>query len=230
LLSSDDGRAGSVVKAALRNRIRDGEVQIGPTSTRRRGLRQRAEPLPPDYDDGKVLGQASGSLGLICMTGWSERLTLEEIEAHFPALITTLLEHGGIGWLLVKSQAQGSVVLGPEGAIVVETGQVVGKNPLEPYGPNALHHVRRTDSFRDVPDVLVHSAYNPDTGEIPAFEELVDSHGGLGGYQTELFRLYPSELCPGERPIIGADDMHARLKNWVRAAVAKDSRDSHAAG
>jgi len=230
LLSSDDGRAGSVVKAALRNRIRDGEVQIGPTSTRRRWLRQRAEPLPPDYDDGKVLVLASGSLGLICMTGWSERLTLEEIEAHFPALITTLLEHEGIGWLLVKSQAQGSVVLGPEGAIVVETGQVVGKNPLEPYGPNALHHVRRTDSFRDVPDVLVHSAYNPDTGEIPAFEELVGSHGGLGGYQTEPFLLYPSELCPGELPIIGAEDMHARLKNWVRAAVAKDSRDSHAAG
>ncbi|HYH12418.1 MAG TPA: phage holin family protein, partial [Thermomicrobiales bacterium] len=194
LLSSDDRRAGSVVKAALRNRIRDGEVQIGPTSTRRGWRRQRREPMPPDYDDGKVLVLASGSLGLISMTGWSERLTLEEIEAHFPALITTLLEHEGIGWILVKSQEQGSVVLGPEGAVVVETGQVVGKDPLALYGPRALHHVRRTDSFPDVPDVLVHAAYNPDTGEIPAFEELVGSHGGLGGYQAEPFLLYPGGL------------------------------------
>lgn len=229
LLALDDRRAG-IVKAALRNRIRDGEVQIGPGATQPRWRRQRREPLPPDYDDGKVLVLASGSLGLISMTGWSERLTLEQIEAHYPALITTLLEHEGIGWIMVRSQEQGSVVLGPEGAVVVETGQVVGKDPLAPYGPRALRHVRRTDGYRDVPDVLVHSAYNPDTGELPAFEELVGSHGGLGGYQTEPFLLYPGTLCPGEEPIVGAEEVHLRLKAWIHAAGTKINRDMHVPG
>ena len=227
---SQDRRAGSVVKAALRNRIRDGEVQIGPTSTRQRWRRRRRESTPPTYDDGKVLVLASGSLGLISMTRWSQRLTLEEIEAHFPALLSALLEHDGIGWILVDSQAQGSVVLGPDGAVVVATGQVAGTDPLAEYGPRALDHLRRTDAFRDAPDILVHSAYNPDTGETPAFEELVGSHGGLGGYQTEPFLLYPDGLSPGETPIVGAEEMHRRLKAWVQTTSKQDIRDMHATG
>lgn len=227
-LLSTDRRAGSVVQATLRNRIRDGEVQIGPTSTRRRWKRQQWEPMPPDYDDGKVLVLASGALGLISMTGWSEQLTLEEIESHFPTLVTSLIQHDGIGWILVKSQDRGSMVLGPNGALVVETGQLAGLDPLAGYGEHALDHVRRSDTFPDVPDILVHSAYNPESGETPAFEELVGSHGGLGGFQTAPFLMYPKTLSPGKAPIVGAEDMHCRLKRWVEAVPGSDDGDIHA--
>ncbi len=231
-LLAEDRRVGSVVQAALRRRIRDGEVRLGPDATRqpRRLNRKIRESTPPDHDDGQVVVLASGSLGLISMTGWTRRRTLEDIESHFPALVTRLLEHEGIGWLLVKSEDRGSVVLGPHGAIMLEDGRVMGENPLAPYGDNALCHLRRTDGFRDVPDILVHSAYNPDPGETPAFEELVGSHGGLGGYQTRPLLLYPRALCPGDPPIIGAEEMHRRLKRWVATAPGRIGQETHAAG
>ena len=212
-----EGRPESLVSRSLRRRLRDGEVQLGPRSGWSRRLRGKRLPPPPPpvYDDGQVLVLASGSLGLVYFTGWGRRLTLEEIEGLHPHLVSTLLEHAGIGWLLVRSAARGSVVLGPKGLVVVETGQVVGEDPLASYGPRALDHVRRTDGFADVPDLLVHSAYNPVTGETPAFEELVGSHGGLGGYQTRPFLLYPPELTLGEEPVVGAEELYRRLKRWV---------------
>lgn len=172
---------------------------------------------------------ASGSLGLISMTGWTERRTLEQLESHFPTLVSTLINHDGIDWLLVKSEDRSSVVLGPNGAMLLEEGRVVGENPLAWYGDNALEHLRRTDRFRDVPDILVHSAWTPDTGETPAFEELVGSHGGLGGYQTRPFLLYPRTLRLGDSPIIGAEDMHGRLKRWVTPAPDGTGQETHAA-
>jgi hypothetical protein len=100
----------------------------------------------------------------------------------------------------------------------VATGQVAGEDPLAAYGPHALAHIRRTDGFADVPDLLVHSAYNPGTGETPAFEELVGSHGGLGGYQARPFVLYPRDLSLGDEPVVGAEALHRRLKRWVDTA------------
>ncbi len=212
-----EGRPESLVSRSLRRRLRDGEVQLGPQSGRLRRLRRKRLPPPPPpvYDDGRVLVLASGSLGLVYLTGWGRRLTLEEIEGLHPHLVSTLLEHEGIGWVLVRTADRGSVVLGPKGLVVVKTGQVIGDDPLASYGPRALAHIRRTDGFADVPDLLVHSAYNPETGEIPAFEELVGSHGGLGGDQTRPFLLYPPELSLGEEPVVGAEELYRRLKRWV---------------
>lgn len=217
-----EGRPESLVSRSLRRRLRDGEVFVGPHPgwSGRFGRRRRLPPPPPVYDDGQLLVMASGSLGLVYLTGWGRRLTLEEIEGLHPYLVSTLLEHEGIGWLLVRSAERGSVVLGSKGLVVVETGQVAGEDPLAGYGPRALEHIRRTDGFADVPDLLVHSAYNPGTGEVPAFEELVGSHGGLGGYQTRPFLLYPPELSLGEEPVVGAEALYRRLKRWVGTAPA----------
>ena len=43
------------------------------------------------------------------------------------------------------------------------------------------------------PDLLLISQYDPELGEVAAFEELIGSHGGLGGPQTEPFILHPAE-------------------------------------
>ena len=48
-----------------------------------------------------------------------------------------------------------------------------------------------------MPDILVISSVDPVTGEVPAFEELVGNHGGLGGSQREPFLLYPAVFDPG---------------------------------
>ena len=68
-----------------------------------------------------------------------------------------------------------------------------GIDPLMPFGPNAAAHLLRHDGFAHTPDVLVNSLYDPDTEEVAAFEELVGSHGGLGGPQAHPFVVVPSE-------------------------------------
>ena len=38
--------------------------------------------------------------------------------------------------------------------------------------------------------------------------ELIGSHGGLGGYQTQPFVLYPAQLSMGDGPLVGAAAVH----------------------
>ncbi len=54
----------------------------------------------------------SGSLGLIYLPGPRRRLTREEIDARYPELIGGLTSHPEIGFVLVRTAAGGSVVLG----------------------------------------------------------------------------------------------------------------------
>ena len=42
-------------------------------------------------------------------------------------------------------------------------------------------------------DLIVNSALYPD-GTVAAFEELIGSHGGLGGEQTDSFLLHPPDM------------------------------------
>ena len=72
--------------------------------------------------------------------------------------------------------------------------------------------MRRTDGFPHCPDVLVNAAYSPDTDEVAAFEELVGSHGGMGGSQSLPFVLFPSELPFPDEEVVGAEHMHRVLR------------------
>jgi hypothetical protein len=58
------------------------------------------------------------------------------------------------------------------------------------------------------------SRYDPATGEVFAFEELVGSHGGLGGTQTQPFVLHPVDLDAGAEPIVGAMALNRVLERW----------------
>jgi hypothetical protein len=177
---------------------------------------------PPQ--DGAVV-VASGSLGLISFPQWPKRMTYEELAGAFPALLTGLAAHPGIACLLVHSDVDGGVVLGARGRYYLDRGNAVGENPLMLFGPNAAAHLKRTDHFSNVADIMVLGAYDPATGEVPAFEELVGSHGGLGGTQTEPFILYPASLpLDSATPIVGAAAVHHRLRPWVQQAMVGESQ------
>ena len=75
--------------------------------------------------------------------------------------------------------------------------------------------MRRTDGFPHCPDVLVNAAYSPDTEEVAAFEELVGSHGGMGGSQSLPFVLFPSALAYPEHEVVGAEHLHRVLRGWL---------------
>ncbi|WP_042161192.1 phage holin family protein [Streptomyces lydicamycinicus] len=165
---------------------------------------------------------ASGNLGLVSFPDVPGRITREELDRRHPALLATLANHPGIGFLLVRSAVHGPVVLGPAGTEHhLDTGRVIGADPLAPFGEGAADAVRRTDRFPHVADLMVNSACDPATGAVHAFEEQIGSHGGLGGAQSHPFLLWPVELTPpapdGE-PLTGAEQVHRVLRRWLEEA------------
>ena len=167
-----------------------------------------------DVSDREVVVLGSGNLGLIYLMDEPRRLTLEEIEERHPRLIPALREHPHVGWLLVRSAKDGAVALGAEGVRYLADDRVEGTDPLTDFSPNAAHHLRRTDGFADVADIMVGSFYDPQLDEGCAFEELVSFHGGMGGLQTRPFVLHPAELAVPDGPIVGAASVHALLRGW----------------
>jgi hypothetical protein len=129
-------------------------------------------------------------------------------------VVPELAAHEGIGFIMVRSQADGPIVIGANGTYYLEQDRYEGENPLELYGPNAPAHLRRTDSFPNCPDILVNSFYNPERNEGCAFEELIGFHGGMGGTQTMPFLLHPVELVV-EGDLVGAASVYQVCKGWL---------------
>jgi hypothetical protein len=50
---------------------------------------------------------------------------------------------------------------------------------------------------------------------VAAFEELIGSHGGLGGPQTEPFILHPVEWVLDEEIPLGAPAMYRNIRRWL---------------
>ena len=218
----EDGEARTSLRAAVT------ELAARPTATgrtvRRVAPSQRAErraeraermahaaaPEPPP----EISVMASGNLGVISFPREPGRVTLEQIEERRPGLLEALRTHPGVGFVLVRSAA-GAVVLGPSGRRVLGSGAVEGEDPLAGYGAHAVDVVRRTDSFPHCPDILVNGTYWDESDEVAAFEELVGSHGGLGGAQSQPFVLFPAGLPWPEEPVVGAPAVHRILRGWL---------------
>ncbi len=161
----------------------------------------------------------SGHLATIALMQIGGRATVEDIEARYPHLLSRLVRHPGVGFLLVSSHANGGMILGRNGSVRLETGEVNGADPLANYGPHAREQVTRTNEFDNCPDIVVNSAYDPETDEASAFEMHVASHGGLGGPQSQGFLLYPSEFTRPPAPIVGAENLHRVLRGWRSSLV-----------
>jgi hypothetical protein len=143
------------------------------------------------------------------------RIPAPELEALHPGLLAALVAHPGIGFILVRT-TEGPVVLGARGVHHLADGRIDGDDPLAPFGERAPDHLRRLDTFRNVGDILVNSAFDEELGEVAAFEELVGSHGGLGGPQNQPFILHPASLPVDEPPLVGAPAVNRQLRAWAR--------------
>ncbi len=137
---------------------------------------------------------ASGSLAHIYLPDVPGRLTRAQIEERCPGLVTALATHPGIGVVMVRTD-DGLAVVGGDGERELAAGATSGghgTDPLLPYGPRAAGDLLDLDRRDHVGDLVLLGAYDPETEEVTAFEELVGSHGGLGGAQTEAVLLHPA--------------------------------------
>jgi hypothetical protein len=116
---------------------------------------------------------------------------------------------------MVHSAEHGPVVIGQQGRNYLTENKVEGDDPLADFGPRAAQHLIREDTFSNCPDLLINSFYHAETNEVAAFEELIGCHGGMGGYQTQPFVLYPAELPLEDESLVGAAAVYHVLKGWV---------------
>jgi len=204
--AGSDTVAARAVRGATKRRRVDGAVRL-----------ERGEDTaePEGEEPPEIVVMASGCLGLVSFPREPGRVTLEALQARYPDVVPTLRDHPGIGFVLIRSEEHGAVVIGRAGTVYLDEDRVEGENPLAPFGPNAAGHVKRTDSFPHCPDIVINSTYWADLDEVAAFEELVGSHGGMGGAQSYPFVLHPDDLeLPGEE-LIGAEAVHREFRRWL---------------
>ncbi|HRQ38559.1 MAG TPA: phage holin family protein [Chloroflexota bacterium] len=199
-----DKKSGRWIKRLAGKNVKDGEVQVGEE--------ELADDLKPEAN---IIVLASGNLGLVYGTKRDTRITLEEVDKLFPGLLDNLVQHEGIGWVMVQSSEYEGVVVGKNGRYYLNDDRVEGDNPLAGFGPNAARHLKRYNQFPDAPDLYINSFYNVETNEVAAFEELIGCHGGMGGYQTRPFILHPKVLPITEPELVGADSVYRQFKHWL---------------
>jgi hypothetical protein len=213
-LGDQGGVTGKAVRRATRGRSVGNEVHLeaGPASTE--------GPPPPSPttapDAGDVVVIASGNLAMVWFTRFPGRMTHEEIDAAYPGLVSSLVTHPGVGYVVVRSRDRGNVVLGRDGVRYLDDNRVEGGDPLAVFGERAAAEVRRHAELAHVGDLIINSPLYPGTDEVAAYEELVGNHGGLGGWQTQAVLVHPSAWTADEdTPLDGADAVHHQLVHWL---------------
>jgi len=190
-----------------------------------RVLRARAAPAAPHRTatgaPGAVARAApgvvvvvSGHVAMVSFTELPGRVDMETVEREFPDLLPALVDHPGVGFLLVRDARSGPVVLGRDGVRRLDGDSVSGVDPLAGYGPHAADLIRRTDGFAHCPDIVINSRYTESTDDASPFEPHVGSHGGLGGGQSRGFLIHPADL-PGAGEIVGAEALHKVVRGWL---------------
>ena len=151
------------------------------------------EAAPPD-----VVVASSGNLAHVYFTSRPERMTGEAIEARHPGLIGALAQHPGIGAVIARSAAGHPVVFGAQRPSRPVRGPARWRRPpgrlRSPGGGETCGASRASRT----PATWSCSARSTTvTGEVTGFEELVGSHGGLGGWQTRAVHPVPGEPGAG---------------------------------
>ena len=163
-----------------------------------------------------VLG--SGNLGLLYVHS-RVRLTLEDLQERWPSSCQAYVHTRASASSPASTPpvCRGSWV--STARVRLDTGEVTGQDPLEPYGDHAARVLRRAVVMPEAPDLYINSRVEDVTLDIAAFEPLVGAHGGLGGWQDRAILLTPrtlADVLPAEH-IEGADRLHAVLVAMLRA-------------
>jgi hypothetical protein len=225
-LSVDERNTGEQTTEAraqiLLEELRDIEVRLRPAGARlfqaaRRFVDQRA----PLYDEAEwdmarredVVVRNSGSLAHVYFNVATRALDLSEIALLYPRLLTSLLEHPGIGWV-VGRQGSHVVVMSQGGTLTLgRRARVEGRHPLAdlPEPDYAAAHLRQLARYPHSGDLILLGAWRG--GQVVTFEDQVASHGGLGGPQDYPFIIYPAGAILS---LDGRDGPAALYQHFIR--------------
>jgi uncharacterized membrane protein YvlD (DUF360 family) len=153
------------------------------------------QPSSEEVDPAKVTLSYSGNMALLYFDLFPRKITLNELNAVYPGMVDALVQHEGVGFVVAYDDDEVPIVFGKNGARNLHTGDVTGEDPLVPYGDVELRswQVRRIADFPNCGDLILNSPVYED-GTVAAYEELIGSHGGLGGEQTDAFIFHPGDM------------------------------------
>ena len=230
----DWGPLNTLVTSVLsRTTSKPDNLVLGPDRHLKDAGGQDAEALP----DLAVIG--SGNLGMVWFPRLSERPSLDVINERWPRLVPGLALTDGVGVVMVHDADGDPVVFGSRGVHNLATGVVEGDDPLASYAPRAADDLRRVAGLADSGDLVLVSTVD-EHGLVHAFEELVGSHGGVGGSQNEALLVHPADwpLDPdlvqdvaGQPMLVGPVAVYHQLLRWRQAhgAGPVDQRSPQAA-
>jgi len=180
----------------LERRMDRGRIRKATLRRARTTLQRRLGRHPPPYVSPRdVVVCVSGNLAHVYLGSHADKVPMGQLDEMYPGLLEGLIAHPGVGFVVAYARDGTPWALGERGARNLETGAVRGTDPLQPYGNVERHAAQllRLARFPHAGDLIVNSALY-EGGEVAAFEELVGSHGGLGGQQTEAFLLHPTDM------------------------------------
>lgn len=211
-LTQVGGVSGRLARTALRSQTSGGVVELGPGDEASTPASPEQSAAPAERPD--LIAMASGNLGLIYFPRLPGRVTLEQLADTYPGLVDSLATHPGVGALLIRSAEHGALVIGHEGISFLDEDRIEGADPVAQYGGHARRAFARLGAMEHTPDIAVISLYDAAFDEVAAFEELIGSHGGLGGPQTKPFILHRAEWELDEE-LVGADAVYRQIRRWA---------------
>ena len=175
------------------------------------GRCRASEDAPPE-----LVVMASGCLGLISFprepgTGDARATCTSATRASSPRCATIPASAS----CSFAARQHGAIVIGAQRHPLPRRGSRRGRGPARAVRPERRRQVKRTDGFPHCPDIVVNSTYWEEIEEVAAFEELVGSHGGMGGPQSFPFVLHPRDLDLPDQELLGAEAVHAQLRRWL---------------
>jgi len=185
----------------LMEELRDIEVRLRPAGARLlQAARHFVDEHMPLYGEAEwdlsrrndVVVRSSGSLAHVYFNVNPRALDLSDIALLYPRLLPSLLEHGGIGWVMGRQGSQ-VVVMNQQGTLTLgRTEHVEGRHPLLglPEPDYAAHQMQQLARYPHSGDLILLGGWRD--GRIITFEDQVASHGGLGGPQDYPFIMYPA--------------------------------------
>ena len=159
-----------------------------------------------------ILVLASGNLSNVYFSFTNHRTSYDEIDTIYPGLILKLSEHPGVGLIIVLQNGR-NIAYGKSGSIDLETGVILsGENPLLLFGKPEVRRkqLQYLASFENIGDLIIFSPVYED-GTVASYEELIGSHGGLGGQQTDPFIFCDKDISIPDN-IINSREVYSVLQ------------------
>jgi hypothetical protein len=158
--------------------------------------------------DSPVLAIYSSALANVYFTDLNHRAGLEEIQARAPGLLDSLINHPGVGLVVVRSGAD-TVALHKGGTVTLDAASedeivFLGIHDDPVLVRRQLIHLANMPSAGDL---LVFGAYDGTT--VVNFEDHCGAHGGLGGVQMFPFMVSPSSVDIPFSAIEDATELHS---------------------